>query len=70
MRKFLYWAQLAWYLAGLIPIVAYIVTPFAAYLVENRRLTFCPSTTLLFASWVLILFKNYDTMLLDAKRGG
>ena len=68
MRAMSYWAQLLWYVAGIIPIIAYIFDPFAVYLVENAKLTFFPSTTLLIASWVLILFKEYDTVSLDAKR--
>ena len=67
-RGITYWAQLAWYLIGILPIIGYILDPFGAYLVETGRLTWFPSTTLLFASWVIILFKDYDLLSLDAKR--
>jgi len=68
-RGFSYLAQAAWYLLGLIPIIPYILDPFGVYLVESARLTFFPSTTLLFASMILIAFKEYDSMSLDARRG-
>ena len=65
-----YWGQLVWYAAGIVPIFSYIIDPLALYLVEAPgRLTFFPSTTLLFASLVLIAFKEYDTISLDHKRG-
>jgi len=67
-RSFSYWAQILWYVAGLVPIIAYIVDPFGMYLVENAKLTFFPSTTLLIASWVIVVFKEYDSISLDAKR--
>lgn len=67
-RTFSYYAQLAWYAAGLLPIMAYIIDPFGAVLVETPKLTFFPSTTLLFASIVLIAFREYDAISIDAKR--
>lgn len=68
LRSVSYVAQLLWYLAGLIPILAYIVDPFGKYLADSAKLTFFPSTTLLFASLILIAFKEYDTLSVDAKR--
>ncbi len=68
-RTFSYAAQLLWYVAGIIPIMGYIVDPFGRYLVETPKLTFFPSTTLLFAALVLLAFKEYDSMSVDAKRG-
>ncbi len=67
-RNISYVAQLVWYVLGLLPIMAYILDPFGLYLVEAPKLTFFPSTTLLFASIVLIAFREYDTMSLDSKR--
>lgn len=63
-----YFSQLAFYLIGIIPIYAYILDPLGVYLLEQSRLTFFPSTTLLFASIVLIVFQQYDTLSLDHKR--
>ncbi len=68
-RTFSYTAQLIWYLAGLAPIIFYILDPFGKYLVESSRLTWFPSTTLLFASMIIIAFREYDTISIDAKRG-
>jgi len=68
LRSISYVMQLGWYLLGLLPILAYIVDPFGAFLVESPRLTFFPSTTLLFASAVLIAFREFDTLSIDAKR--
>jgi uncharacterized membrane protein YphA (DoxX/SURF4 family) len=67
-RKIGYWSQVAWYFIGILPIYAYILDPFGLYLIEEARLTFFPSTTLLFASFVLIAFQKYDTLSLDHKR--
>lgn len=68
-RTIIYAAQAAWYLAGLLPILFYILDPFAMYLVDTPKLTFFPSTTLLFASLIMIAFKEYDTKSLDHMRG-
>ncbi len=68
-RSFSYWAQFAWYAIGLIPILGFIVDPFGLYLVEKARLTWFPSTTLLFASMVILAFREYDTISVDHKRG-
>ena len=68
LRSISYLIQLLFYIAGLLPILPYILDPFGAYLVESAKLTFFPSTTLLFASLVLIAFKEFDTMSLDHKR--
>jgi len=68
-RTFSYTAQLVWYLAGLVPILVFIVDPFGLYLTDQARLTFFPSTTLLFASVIVIAFREYDTLSLDHKLG-
>ncbi len=68
-RTFSYTAQLIWYAAGLLPIMLYIIDPFGLYIAESQKLTFFPSTTLLFASMVIIAFREYDTLSVDAKRG-
>lgn len=67
-RSISYVGQLAWYLIGILPIMVYIIDPYGAYLADQSRLTWFPSTTLLFASWVMIVFKEYDTISLDHKR--
>ena len=66
-RTFAYAGQAVWYLAGLLPIIGYVLDPFAWYLVGSGKLTFFPSTTLLFASLIMIAFKEYDTASLDEK---
>lgn len=68
-RNISYVGQLLFYLVGIIPIIAYILDPFGVYLVENGRLTWFPSTTLLFASLLVIAFKSEDTLSLDNRRG-
>lgn len=68
-RAIIYKVQAAWYLLGLLPIMLYIIDPFGLYIAESAKLTFFPSTTLLFASLVMIAFKEYDTLSLDSKRG-
>jgi len=67
-RSISYVAQLLWYLAGIIPIMGYIIDPFGRYLVDTAKLTFFPSTTLLFASLIMIVFRDHDTLSVDAKR--
>jgi len=67
-RSLSYIANCAWYLLGLLPIMPYIIDPFGAYLVESARLTFFPSTTLFFATLVMLAFKEYDTISIDHKR--
>ncbi len=68
-RSISYKAQLAWYAVGIIPIITYIIDPLGLYLADRAHLTWFPSTTLLFASIVLVAFKEFDTMSLDHKRG-
>ena len=68
-RVFSYSAQLIWYIAGIVPIMVYILDPFGRYLTDEAKLTFFPSTTLLFASLVLVAFREYDSLSIDAKRG-
>jgi len=66
-RTISYTAHAVWYFAGLIPILVYIVDPFGLYIAEEAKLIFFPSTTLLFASLIMIAFKEYDTASLDHK---
>ncbi|MFT2090781.1 DoxX family membrane protein [Paraglaciecola sp. 2405UD69-4] len=68
MRRVAYFGQLFWYVAGLLPILPYIIDPFGMYIADSAKLTFFPSTTLLFASLILIAFKEYDTYSIDAKK--
>lgn len=65
-RMFSYSAQLIWYLFGLIPILGYILDPFGQNLVDTPKLTFFPSTTLLFASLIIIVFKESDSLSIEA----
>lgn len=66
-RTITYAAHAVWYLAGLIPILVYIIDPFGLYIASEAKLLFFPSTTLLFASLIMIAFKEYDTASLDHK---
>jgi uncharacterized membrane protein YphA (DoxX/SURF4 family) len=68
-RNISYKAQLAWYAVGIVPIITYIIDPLGLYIADSSHLTWFPSTTLLFASIVLIAFKEFDTLSLDHKRG-
>jgi len=68
-RTFSYTAQLVWYIAGILPIMVYIIDPFGKYIADGAKLTFFPSTTLLFASMVIIAFREFDDLSIDAKRG-
>ncbi len=67
-RKLVYPVQALVYFAGLIAIAPYILDPYGLYLVDSSKVTFYPSTTLFFASLVMLVFKSYDTLSLDAKR--
>jgi len=66
-RKVTYAAHAVWYLAGLLPILVYIIDPFGLYIASEAKLLFFPSTTLFFASLLMIAFKEYDTASLDHK---
>ena len=66
-RQFSYLAQSIIYFAGLATILPYILDPFGLYFVENAKLTFFPSTTLFFASLVLLSFKSDDLISIDHK---
>ena len=68
-RAPVYLAQLAWYFAGAVPIIAYLIDPLGLYLAEMPKPTFFPSWTLLFASLIMIAFKEDDQYSLDHKRG-
>jgi len=67
-RTITYAAQAVWYFAGLVPILVYIIDPFGLYIASEAKLLFFPSTTLFFASLIMIAFKEYDTASLDHKR--
>lgn len=69
MRSIVYALHAAWYLVGLLSITLYILDPFALYFVTEAKVTFFPSTTLFFASLVMIAFKEFDTLSLDSKLG-
>ena len=67
-RKPVYWTQAAIYLVGLLAITPYILDPFGLYLADAQKVTFYPSTTLFFASMIMIAFQSFDTLSLDNKR--
>jgi len=67
-RAFAYKAQAAIYLFGVLAIAPYIIDPFGLYIASAPKLTFFPSTTLFFASLIMLAFKEFDTRSLDAKR--
>ena len=67
-RKLVYPAQALVYFVGLVAIAPYILDPFGLYLVESAKVTFYPSTTLFFASLVMLAFQSHDTLALDVKR--
>ena len=60
-----YSAQAIIYLVGLLAITPYILDPLGLYLVETAKLTFFPSTTLFFASLILLAFMEDDTISVD-----
>jgi uncharacterized membrane protein YphA (DoxX/SURF4 family) len=68
-RSIAYLGQLAFYLVGALAIITSLVDPFGIYLASSAKLTFFPSWTLLFASLVLIVFKEEDSISLDKKLG-
>lgn len=67
-RAFAYKAQAVIYLVGLLAIAPYIIDPFGLYIASSPKLTFFPSTTLFFATLIMLAFKEFDTRSLDAKR--
>jgi len=69
MRSIAYAGQVVFYLIGAAAIIKNLIDPFGLYLAESAKLTFFPSWTLLFASLIIIAFKEYDEYSLDAKRG-
>ncbi len=68
-RNISYKAQAAVYFLGLILIIKYILDPFGLYWADRAHITWFPSTTLFFASLVLMSYKSDDTISLDHKRG-
>lgn len=68
-RNISYLGQLAFYLVGALAIISSLLDPFGLYLASSAKLTFFPSWTLLFASLVIIAFKDEDTITLDNKLG-
>lgn len=69
-RRPIYLLQAAIYLVGLLAITPYILDPFGLYWASASKLTFFPSTTLFFASMVMVVFMSADTLCLDKKRKG
>ena len=64
-RLIAFYAQAVIYCVGLLAITKYIVDPFGLYLAESSKLTFFPSTTLFFASLIMIAFMEEDTLSVD-----
>jgi len=69
-RKVTYPLQALIYGVGLLAIMQYILDPFARYLVvgAEHSILFFPSTTLFFATLVMLAFKDEDSLSLDARR--
>jgi putative oxidoreductase len=69
-RKVIYPLQALVYAVGLLAIMPYILDPFARYLVvgADHSILFFPSTTLFFATLVMLAFKDEDVLSLDARR--
>ena len=63
-RKYSYPLQAVIYFVGLAAIAPYIIDPFGFYIASEQKVTFFPSTTLFFASLVMIAFKADDTRVL------
>ncbi len=55
--------------AGVALIWKHILDPFGLYLQEASNLLFFPSTTVFFATLILLAFKEYDTLSIDGMRG-
>lgn len=68
-RKFSYVIHAAFWVVSTAPIILYLLDPLALYLVDQGRLTWFPSTTLVISSFLIIVFKEFDTMSLDNKLG-
>jgi len=69
-RRFTYSAQALWYFFGLASIISYVIDPFGILgIAPSQKLTFFPSTTLFFASLIMIAFKEEDNISLDRKFG-
>ncbi len=70
-RKVIYPLQAVVYGVGLLAIIQYILDPFARYLVEgaDHSILFFPSTTLFFATLVMLAFKDEDRLSLDTRLG-
>ena len=69
-RRVVYSAHAVWYFFGLVSIITYIIDPFGMFgIAPGPKLTFFPSTTLFFASLIMIAFKEDDTLSLDHKLG-
>ena len=64
-RKYTYPLQALIYLVGLLAITPYIIDPFGLYIASEPKVTFYPSTTLFFASLIMIVFKTDDTRVLS-----
>lgn len=66
-RKVTYLIQAVFYGVGLLAISVYIIDPFAWYIADTSKVTWFPSTTLFFASLVMLVFKEFDTKAIDVK---
>lgn len=69
-RKIIYPLQAIVYGVGLLAVFQYILDPFALYLVVGAKssILFFPSTTLFFATLVMLAFKDDDLLSVDVKR--
>lgn len=67
-RKVVYPAQAVVLGVGLLAIWSYILDPLGLYLTADAKPLFFPSTTVFFATLIMIFFKEDDHLSLDAKR--
>ncbi len=66
-RKYVYPAQAFILGVGLLAIWQYILDPLGMYLAGDPKPLFFPSTTVFFATIIMLLYKDDDTLSLDNK---
>lgn len=66
-RKYVYPAQALILGVGLLIIWQYILDPLGLYLVADAKPLFFPSTTVFFATLIMIFFKEDDSLSLDRR---
>lgn len=66
-RKYVYPAQAVILGFGLFAIWQYILDPLGLYLASDPKPLFFPSTTVFFATLIMLLYKEDDSLALDSK---